>query len=255
MKRFDMRWKQWVVGVALGVGAVFAYAADPALVLYLGFDEADGQAMDGSGKNNHATLKGAASRGTGKYGSGLVLAPNAHAEVAHNDSLNLTNFTLMTWARIEKDTGDQQSAMEKGAGWVDGEYNLLGDYNNHVLLQIHDLDAACADTCEGGEIIDNQWHHIAGVWDGANIRTYIDGKLNKDCPCNGTMKANSDPLFIGARGGTVRWTQGAYDEIKIFSRPLTEAEIAAEMAFVTTAVEPNGKAAMTWGAVKRNVVR
>jgi hypothetical protein len=239
------------VALALAVGVAAYAAVDPALVVYLPFDENAGdKAMDASGMNNNAAFKGATKWGEGKYGSGIALTAKAHLEVPHHDSLNLQSMTLMAWVRLLKDTGDHQSMAEKGSAWKEGEYNLLGDYNNHVLLQIRDLDAACADTCEAGDVMDAKWHHIAGTWDGKAIRIYVDGQMIRECPCNGTLAKNTDPLFIGARGGASRWTEGFYDEIKVFGRALSSAEVSAAMALVPTAVRPHDKTATTWATLK-----
>lgn len=241
------------VGIFLLTVGVSSAATDPSLVMLLTFDEVSGnQVLDVSGKGNHATIKGAVTIGEGKFGKGGAFNRNGHMEVAHNNSLNLQSMTLMTWCKIPGDTGDNQSAIEKGPAWATGEYNLLPDYGNKVQLQIFDLPANCADTNEAGEVLDGQWHHIAGTFDGAVIRLYVDGTEvgARDCP--GTLNTNTQPLYIGARGGTVRWTVGNYDEMAIFNRALTAAEIRAAMNGIVTPVDPQGRATVTWAALKAN---
>jgi len=230
--------------------AAFA-AGDPSLVMLLTFDEVSGdKVMDSSGKGNHATIKGAVTIGEGKFGKGGVFDKNGYMEVAHNDSLNLQAMTLMTWCKVPGDTGDNQSAIEKGPAWVVGEYNLLPDYGNKVQLQIHDLPASCADTNEAGEVLDGKWHHIAGTFDGKTITLYVDGAVVGSRECAGTLQTNTDPLFIGARGGTVRWTVGTYDDMAIFNRALTAAEIARAMNGIVTPVEPRERATVMWATLK-----
>jgi beta-galactosidase len=43
-----------------------------------------------------------------------------------------------------------------------------------------------------------RWHHIAGVYDGAESRLYVDGKLIKSARRTADRRANSLPLIVGA---------------------------------------------------------
>ena len=160
-------------------------------------------------------------------------------------------MTLMCWTRILGDTGDVQSGIEKGASWQSGEYNLLQVYTGGVLLQMFDLPDECDDDYSGGNGVDDAWHHIAGSWDGDHIRVYIDATEVAGGPCSGVLGTNEEPLYIGARGGASRWTNGYYDEIKVFNRGLSQAEIEAAMAFETVpAVDPLSSAAALWATLK-----
>ena len=198
---------------ALGKLAIAALAYSDvgasSLVLYLPFDENAGDvAHDETSHGNDATLMGSASWGEGQYGSGLSLGDGAHAEVAHHGSLNLTDgMTLMCWTRILGDTGGDQSALEKGASWQAGEYNLLPVYTGAVLLQMFDLPDACDDDYAAGDVTDGAWHHIAGTWDGDHVRVYVDAAEVGGGPCSGVLGTNEEPLYIGARGGASSWVQ------------------------------------------------
>jgi len=70
--------------------------------------------------------------------------------------------------------------------------------------------------------------------------------------CAGTLGTNDDPLYIGARGGTVRFVTGALDEIKVYNYALSEAEIQKDMddPAGSSAVKPVDKLAVTWGTIK-----
>jgi len=243
------------VGVAMSYGVSAYAAADPSLIMLLSFEGSGEKAVDSSGKGNDAMLKGKAVRGAGKYGQGIDLVANAHLEVAHNASLNLQSMTLMTWCKIAADTGDHQSAIEKGPSWQAGEYNLLPDYGNKVMLQIFGLPENCDDEGEAGGVLDGTWHHIAASFDGKVIKIYVDGKVVGQRDCVGTLGTNTGPLFIGARGGTVRWTVGSYDEMAMYNRALTDAEVAKAMTGITTAVEPRDRATLMWGTIKSDALR
>jgi len=64
-----------------------------------------------------------------------------------------------------------------------------------------------------------QWHHLAGVYDGAEVRLYVDGELTARASAPGERKQNSLPLIIGAdvngSGRPVDHHAGAIDEVRL----------------------------------------
>ena len=84
-----------------------------------------------------------------------------------------------------------------------------------------------------------EWHHIAGVYDGARVQLYLDGEaLGIPVPATGQvspMLANSFVAIGSADGRTVcssecigtRYFKGLIDEVDFFNRALSASEIAA----------------------------
>ena len=237
-----------VIGLLLNPW-LHAIAAD--LVLHLSFDNDSGStAQDSSSFGNDATFQGNPQWISGKFGQALELDGATWGEVPDSPSLDITDaLTIEVWALVEPGGEAIQSAVEKGSAWKEGEYNLAALYNGGSLLQARDLPAACADTNVGSSIQDGEWHFLAGTWDGSVIKLYVDGVLDAEMPCAGTLLTNDDPLYIGARGGTGRFLTGALDEIKVYDYALSEDEILQDMEN-PTAVEAQGKLAMTWGTIK-----
>ena len=63
-------------------------------------------------------------------------------------------------------------------------------------------------------------------------------------------------LYIGARGGSGRPTQGGYDEIRMYNRAMKENEIEMIMTegpVELLAVDPRDRAAVTWGTLKTGI--
>ena len=222
------------------------------LVLHLSFDEGAGSvAKDSSKFGNDCTLNGNPVWINGKFGKALEFDGATWGEVAHSDSLNLTDaMTIEAWVNMSEGGEGTQSAVEKGSGWIDGEYNLAALYNSGSILQMKDLPEECNDDNIGSSIQDQQWHFLVGTWDGGVLKSYIDGNLDAEMPCAGTILTNDEPLFIGARGGKERFILGALDELKVYNYALSEAEIVKDMENPITAVEPNGKLATTWSIIK-----
>jgi len=75
---------------------------------------------------------------------------------------------------------------------------------------------------------DGRWHHVAAVWDGTELRLYVDGVQRSRRPRTGRSYPTPYPVVIGnweyrsCHGGRFA---GAIDEVGIFGRALSEAEI------------------------------
>jgi hypothetical protein len=79
----------------------------------------------------------------------------------------------------------------------------------------------------GRRPIDEQWQHVAGTYDGRTARFYLDGA------------EVASRLVFGGQGTSNIWRIGAYerkcfrgaiDDVRIYNRALSGAEIAADMA-------------------------
>ncbi len=226
------------------------------LVLHLSFDELNGDvAKDLSEFGNDATLKGKTNLVNGKFGKALDFDGASYGEIADDNSLDIVDgITVQFWANLRPSAGgpgsDVQTGLEKGTGWKAGLYTLAAWYRGGSILQFFDLPANCRDLNIGGNIQDETWHFLAGTWDGTTIKLYIDGELDKELECKGTLKPNDDPLFIGARGGNQRFVNGALDEIKIYNYPLTKEELIKDMDNPTSDVLPQDKLTTTWAHLK-----
>ena len=209
---------------------VHAQVNPEGLALYLSFDENQGKvANDQSPFGNHATFKGNAKWAVGVFNSGVELGVGSWLVVEDDDSLDLsTKMTLSMWVKT-KPSGDNQSGIEKEAGWQAGEYNLLPEFGGGVLLQMQELPEVCNDEAIGRNVLDDAWHYIAGTWDGKTIRIYVDGEETKSLACQGEVSAGGGALYIGSRGGSQRWVPGFIDEVKVYSRALAAEEIQADM--------------------------
>ena len=75
----------------------------------------------------------------------------------------------------------------------------------------------------------NTWTHVAMTYDGANLRFYQGGVLVSTVAATGSMTNGNGPLIIG---GTTIWPAefftGRIDEVRIYNRALTAAEIVVD---------------------------
>ena len=230
-------------------------AADESLVLYLMFDEGQGDDVtDFSLYQNHGFTEGNPKWVAGRFGTALELDGSGDTvKIAHADSLNITTaVTLEMWVKVATSGGDSnQAGIEKGI-WETGEYSLYPVYGGNTLAQFNDLPEGCDDENIGRSIRDNQWHHLAGVWDGEKIYLYIDAKLDKSASCKGELATNTKDLYIGSRAGNERFLIATVDEVRIYNRALTAEEIRRDMeTSAVPFVSPSEALAICWGKVKQ----
>ncbi len=83
-----------------------------------------------------------------------------------------------------------------------------------------------------GSVFDGNWHHVAGTYDGAFVRLYVDGvEQGAGTATSGSIKyglSPTDNLTLGRFNGscTISYA-GLLDEIEIFNRALSATEIKA----------------------------
>lgn len=113
---------------------------------------------------------------------------------------------------------------------------LLGkhiiNYPNGYLLEIfeggvmmHAHDSAVSSTPDGA-VYDGRWHHVVGTCDGKVGRLYVDGVL-RDISTSNRVAPNDAPFTIGGVTGGCEFYDGALDEVRLYSRPLSDAEAKA----------------------------
>lgn len=116
---------------------------------------------------------------TGLFSNALEFTDHSYVSFDPiNDVLNVTNFTISVWFRGSP-TGEKITL----ARWSDhdaNEWELAVNPNGAVQLQFSD-SASNTQTVSGGSealvVTDDQWHHLAGVYDQASSHAtvYIDG--------------------------------------------------------------------------------
>ena len=96
--------------------------------------------------------------------------------------------------------------------------------------------------CQGGhktgttDIRDDQWHHIAAVWENDGTPDILDALLYVDGVLESLGTSNAEPVNttaginvkIGGNHGTVYW-DGAIDEVRIWTEARSQAQLQANM--------------------------
>ena len=214
---------------AFSTTSSFTTVATPAgLVASYAFDEGTGTTVaDASGHSLTGTVSGTTWSAAGKYGNALVFnGTSALVRVPNAASLQLTTgMTLEAWVNPAAVTNTWRDVIYKG----DDNYYLEGTSAQGQTPAMggtfspNPLNAASALTA-------NAWSHLAGTYDGATMRLYVNGVQAASRAQTGAIATSTNPLQVGGDGIYGQFFQGMIDEVRIYNRALTPAEIQTDMS-------------------------
>ena len=190
----------------------------------VGWWPGDGNANDIEGVNNGVLTGDATSTADGMVGQAFSFnGTDAFVNVAHNPTLNLSNFTLEAWVNPGQILElDWQPLIAKE---IEPTPPSLWLYGNIVEVWVGPVDQPAAASNTGLAL--NSWHHLVATYDASNVKIYIDGALDVSAPYTATTPTNTNPFTFGAafEGGSVSFFQGLMDEVSIYNRALTAGEV------------------------------
>ena len=79
-------------------------------------------------------------------------------------------------------------------------------------------------------VLDDEWHHIAGVFNGSQFEIYVDGALSNTFAFSGSIVNNTREVEIGRSwggGAPTRFFHGLIDEVRYFDAALSASDIQA----------------------------
>ena len=90
------------------------------------------------------------------------------------------------------------------------------------------LDGKYAEAQAAAKLSTGIWYHLAGVFDGAEVRLYVNGKLEGRAAGKGKRTMNKLPLFIGAdtdgEGHAMSFFNGRMDGVRVSNRAVYSGE-------------------------------
>lgn len=232
-----------LIPLVLALVLVLAPATASAATNLGGFwhlNESSGTAAgDSSGHGNHATLAGEPARIAGRFARALRFdGIDDKASVARAASLEPAAVTVETWLRAPSSPGQYKHIISQGAtGCGTASWGLYTGASNGLQFYIASADAHgfWAISPDAGQALwDGQWHHVAGTFDGATVRLFVDGtEIGTGTPTNLAIvyPFNVADTYFGVFGGCALLNYaGDLDEPRVWGRALSTEEIEASMA-------------------------
>jgi len=208
--------------------------ADPlhseGLVAHWTFDElVGGSFVDSGGRGLAARAGGGASVRDGVLGGALSLAGSSAVQVRASEAFtDLPALTISAWVMPVETSGNREIFRKE-----DGDRRILFSFQNDSrILSLglqtegtgyQELDAPI----DPGTLVDGQWHHVVGTYDGERMMVYLDGlAVGTQSRSGRIISGGPANAFIGSAGGGGEYFQGRIDELRIHEVALPAGEIA-----------------------------
>ena len=212
--------------VATSSGLVAAYA----------FEEGTGTATaDATGKGHTGTVNSATWTDSGKFGRALSFnGSTSYVDLGNAADLRITgSMTWNAWIFATANPVDDGQIISKstGAGWQVKTSPDTGPHTFGVAVSATGTSLTQRYSTTVRQL--NTWYHVAGVYN-APARTldiYVNGVLDNGVLVGTVPASQFDAAVnvnIGRRGGGF-YFQGTIDEVRVYDRALSQAEIQTDM--------------------------
>ncbi len=213
---------------------------DESLILYFSFDELNGnQTIDHSQHENHGTLFGNPQLVDGRFGKALEFNGQSDwVEIPHDDSLTVDKgVTVMAWIHTPRHKGtvsQWQGIIAKGNN--PRSYSFYTQSSGHLHLSVKYVGVRELFGSRSIEKVQlNEWQHVVVQVDKGIHRYWINGKnagehRSLDSSAAISLPGNTDSATVRI-GNThdARHFLGRIDEVRVWNRALSEAEIIEQM--------------------------
>ena len=240
-----------MLGISFSANAVLSYK-DKTCLLYLTCDEINDKVVSDLSQNkNDGQIVGTVKLVDGKYGKALEFTEAGEVKCPYIP-LNNKSFTVCMWINPKLAGGAEQCVFtqtDANATNTSLHFRIYTSGTARMGFYSNDLDAA-------GAVKVDEWVHICYWLDvpGKARKIYINGnKVAQDAGLAGIeYLGKKGDTMIGSWGGTGQKFNGIIDEVQVWDKALTEAEIKDSMGSLKAGiyVESAGKLASTWGNIK-----
>lgn len=203
-----------------------------------GFDETTGtSATDTSPAANAGTIVGALRSTTGRFGGALSFdGVNDRVTVPDSNALDLTTgMTIEAWVNATATGGWRTALLKERAGNL--VYALYASSDNgrpsaHIQTPLE------TDVRGTAALATGTWTHLAATYDGSTSRMFVNGTQVATRAVSGPITTSTGVLSIGGNASWGEWFAGLIDEVRVYNRALTAAEVAADMTTPVTCAGP-----------------
>ncbi len=213
------------------LSVVYSVPSSETPVAEYSFNEGSGEvAKDASGHGHEGTLHGAKWSSEGHFGGALSFdGKSALVTVPSSKELELSRaFTLEAWVRPEEANPWSAVLVKEVPGWASFELHAEAGGEAPAAF-LYDSDEGEA-VVEGTSALPTKaWSYLSLTSDGTTVRLYVNGKLAGSAPAVNAA-GGKGPLQIG---GDALWGEGdafkgLIDNIRLYNRTLSEAEVKAD---------------------------
>jgi hypothetical protein len=196
--------------------------------------DSSGHGLTGTTGSNGGGLEGT----DGRFADGLAFDGLSHVRVGPSSLLEPAQVSVVAWVRNDGSPGNFRTILAKG-GDLNCTVSSYGLFTGGGGLQFYvsgpagvTSDRYSSPAAPESAIWDGAWHGVAGVYDGATVRLYVDGhEVGPGTAGPASLDytpANRD-LVMGDYPETAcdLGYNGRLDEVQVYDRALSATEVAA----------------------------
>ena len=261
-----------ITGLGIGIPvAAQTVVIEDGLIGYWSFDKntVKGNTVQDIWGDQDAEMIGKIEIVQGKFGEAVQLEGGAGSRVQMTDDIKKAELptegmTVEVWVWDEQfiewggyivavqDNGPFEKGWLLGTRWKAFSFALSSDDaddGDGLLTYLNSVN-----TYDMGE-----WHHVVGTYDGAEMKIYVNGKLENTSDAQSGVINYPDRVFFSI--GSYKDDnedfvhKGMIDEVRLYDRALSEEEISNNLEAEGLAVEAAGKLSLTWGQIKATATR
>ena len=108
--------------------------------------------------------------------------------------------------------------------------------NERTGLPVGQVNIGGEQNATGSALALNAWTHLATTFDGTTLRLYKNGVLAGSRAVSGAIPTSTGQLRIGGNSVWSEWFAGQIDDVRVYNRALSAAELQTDMNTPVAAV-------------------
>jgi hypothetical protein len=207
------------------------------LVAAYAFNEGSGTSVaDASGHGLTGTISGATWTTAGKYSNALSFNGSTnYVDFGNPALLQMTgSMTLSAWARAAANPSDDGQIVSRSGDYSGWQLKTSPDTGPHTFAIAVSINGTVLATRYSNTTRAlNTWYHVAGVYNASaqTLDIYVNGVLDNGV-LTGTVPASQYTTALNVNVGrrpAGYYFNGIIDDVRIYNRALTQAEIQSDM--------------------------
>ncbi len=207
-------------------------------------NESSGTLADSSGRGNTLTVSGNPTYSVaGQFGTAVRFdSTDDYGAItdAAQSGLDITgSITVEAWVNKTALSGSDYIVSKWGSTTATQSYILFIGNLGTPTFQIRNGASTASATSPSGTVTTGTWYHIAGVYDGSEVRVYVNGVETGSTAYTSGIANTSTAFSVSASGGSS--FNGTIDEVRVSdtARYTTDFTVPSEPFGVTyTSSEP-----------------
>ncbi len=181
---------------------------------------------DDSGSGRHGAIDGGTWIEEGVSGGALALQDDGYLDIGSDAALASAAGSVEMWVRVDGGTEEDDLVNIYETSYTDF-FLIRRAASGGVMLYIEEDDAQILYVISDATLTPQTWHHLVVTQDGSSARIYIDGEESTVTGQNGGAWTGHLSIAGGWIGqGHWNGTRGAIDEVRLYDRALSAAEVA-----------------------------